>query len=279
MKIMRLLPILTACVLVTTNISCSAEVIKWTKQYGTKKYDEALSITTDIQGNIYTTGHTWGNLKGNHNMGDYDVFVSKFNQDGKYLWTKQVGTLSGDSANAITCDLEGNIYVTGETSGKLGRDVHSGGEDIFIIKFDNKGKQLWIKQFSTIENERANAITIDNSGNIYVTGFIEVSDEKNVQIKTTDILVTKLDSNGHLEWSKQFGSSFTDVAHAISHDHNNNIYIVGRSNGAFDKNTNKGDYDIILIKLNQDGRKVWTKQLGTKGMDFANAIAIEKISM
>ncbi len=247
--------------------------IEWTNQYGTKKYDEALAITAHMNGNIYTTGHTWGDLENNKNIGEYDIFVTQFDNSGKKLWTKLFGTPLGDQANAITNDEAGNIYITGSTSGQFKNNTHAGKEDVVVIKIDKQGERLWIKQYGSNSNDRANDIASDKNGNIYIAGYTEGSMPNNSNLGDTDMFISKFNSKGDLLWNRQIGTPSVDVAHAISIDENNNIYISGRTNGSINGYTNKGSYDIVVVKLDKDGKQIWIQQYGTNGLDFANAIS------
>ena len=55
---------------------------QWTKQLGTSSYDIGNGVTTDSSGNIYVTGYTNGDLDGNTNSGNYDIFLIKYNSSG-----------------------------------------------------------------------------------------------------------------------------------------------------------------------------------------------------
>ena len=255
------------------NIELSKSKIDWTNQYGTEKYDEPLAITVNTNGNIYTTGHTWGELENNKNIGEYDIFVTQFDNTGKKLWTKVFGTPLGDQANAITNDTNGNIYLTGSTMGEFKKNSHIGKEDVLLIKLDKQGEKLWIKQYGSSSNDRANAIASDTNGNIYLAGYSEGSMPSNNNLGKTDIFITKFDSKGNLLWTKQIGTPSVDVAHGISIDENNNIYVVGRTDGSINGYKNKGSYDIVVVKLNKDGEQIWIQQYGTNGLDSANAVS------
>ena len=62
-----------------------------------------------------------------------------FGQSNTKQWTKQLGTSSYDSGDAVTTDSSGNIYVTGETRGNLDGNTNSGGKDIFLVKYNSDG--------------------------------------------------------------------------------------------------------------------------------------------
>ncbi len=109
----------------------------WTKQLGTSSDDWGNDVTTDSSGNIYVTGLTNGELDGNTNSGNTDIFLVKYNSSGTKQWTKQLGTSSGDFGEGVTTDSSGNIYVTGYTNGGgLDGNTNLGGRDIFLVKYN-----------------------------------------------------------------------------------------------------------------------------------------------
>ena len=111
----------------------------WTKQLGTSSSDRGNGVITDSSGNIYVSGYTEGNLDGNTNSGQGDIFLVKYNSSGTKQWTKQLGTSSEDEGKDVTTDSSGNIYVTGKTNGGLDGNTSSGGTDIFLVKYNSSG--------------------------------------------------------------------------------------------------------------------------------------------
>ncbi|MFH1654204.1 MAG: SBBP repeat-containing protein [Pseudomonadota bacterium] len=95
-------------------------------------FPPAASI--DNYGNIYHTGGIFGDLDGNKNAGDDDVFLIKYDSSGKKLWTQLMGTPSEDHAYDIAT-YGANIYITGSTTGDLDGNKNAGEEDIFLTKF------------------------------------------------------------------------------------------------------------------------------------------------
>ena len=92
------------------------------------------------------TGETMGSLDGNTLIGGVDAFLTKYNSSGTKQWTKQFGTTSTDRGVAVATDNSGSVYVTGETSGGMDGNTHSGNSscggtcpDMFLIKFNSDG--------------------------------------------------------------------------------------------------------------------------------------------
>ena len=107
--------------------------LRWTRQFGTIGDEFANGIATDANGNVYTTGYTWGVLEG-ANAGHIDAFIRSYDVHGDERWTRQFGTNTEDRANGIATDANGNVYTSGYTSGTL-EGANAGETDAFIRSY------------------------------------------------------------------------------------------------------------------------------------------------
>ena len=241
---------------------------QWTKQYGTGEYDEARGVATDSSGNVYVVGGTKGNLNGISNSGRTDAFVIKFNSSDTKQWTKKLGTWQNDLANGVATDSSGNFYVTGFTYQDMDGNTSAGNADLFVAKYNSSGTKQWTKQLGTSKNDRARGVVTDSSGNVYVTGDTYGGLDGNTNAGYNDLFVVKYNSSGTKQWTKQLGTSSTDLANGIATDSSGNIYVTGGTYGGLDGNTNAGNIDLFVVKYNSSGTKQWTKQLGSSSRDY-----------
>lgn len=239
--------------------------LHWTKQLGTSTTDYGHGVSADGLGNVYITGSTRGSLEGTNAGGD-DAFVSKFNGNGDHLWTTQHGTSSFDIGRDISADGLGNVYITGDTQGDLG-GPNAGGRDAFVSKFDEDGDHLWTKQLGTDRLDYGNGVSADRLGNVYISGHTRGS-LGGASAGNRDAFVTKFDSNGTLLWSNQIGTIGRDDSWGVSADGLGNVFISGYTNGAFE-GTNAGELDAFVGKFDESGNHLWTRQLGTSGLDLS----------
>jgi len=251
---------------------------QWTEQNGTDMWDEARGVVTDSSGNVYVVGGTKGNLNGVNKGGMTEAFVIKYNSSGKRQWTKLLGTWRKDFANAVAIDSSGNIYVAGATERDLEdepRKDFAGKDDLFVVKYDSKGKKQWTKQLGTKRNDRATGVATDSSGNIYVTGYTYWGLDGNTYAGSNDAFLVKYLDNGTKQWTKQFGTSSTDLADGVATDSSGNVYLVGYTYGGLDGNTNSGASDLFVVKYNSSGTKQWTKQMGSSSRDYDYGVATD----
>lgn len=225
----------------------------WTQRMDSSGNDIPLGgVTTDAFGNVYLAGETTGDLGGS-NAGEEDAFVAKYDEKGVLQWTRQFGSNVFDEASGLATDEAGNVFVAGRTRGNLGGPT-AGDIDGFVAKFDTNGAAQWIKQFGTSLRESASAIHADGLGNVFVGG----STTGNLWGGNSgglDSYLVNFDSNGTVQWSRQFGSTGFDAVEDVTSDGLGNIYVSGDAWGAHDE-------ELFVSKFSIHGAHQWTRQFG-----------------
>ena len=247
--------------------------VQWIKEFGSPGPDYIQGIVCDPAGNICITGYTESSLSGNRHIGGVDMFVAKYDANGRELWTRQLGTVESDQGAALAGDTLGNIFVTGHTYGSFDGKTNAGGADIFLIKLEPSGKILWIKQFGSSESDYGFSVTSDKDGNAYVVGdtYGKLTGTRNYG--EADVFIMKFDPSGDRLWSAQFGTAFAEHTKMVMVESSGNIFITGDTSGVLEPKTAFGGYDIFLAKYNPYGDKLWLKQIGTAANDFSGGVA------
>jgi hypothetical protein len=237
----------------------SSGVKQYTKQMGvTGKLTSSNSVTTDASGNVYVAGDTNGGLDGNTLAGKNDFFVTKYNSNGVKQYTKQMGvTKASTFGGSVTADASGNVYVAGLTRGGLDGNTLTGVEDFFVTKFNSSGVKQYTKQMDVPEkNTYGYFVTTDANGNVYVTGFTSVGLDGNTLTGTSDFFITKYDSSGVKQFTKQLGVSGRDTSgFSVASDANGNVFVAGTTFGGLDGNSLTGTSDFFVTKYNSSGVK------------------------
>ena len=174
-----------------------------------------------------------------------------------------------DYANGVVTDSSGNVYVTGGAKGGLDGNTSAGNTDLFMLKYNSSGTKQWTKQLGSSGRDSANAIAIDSSGNLYVTGMTFWGLDWNTSAGSNDFFVVKYNSSGTKQWTEQLGSASSDIANGVATDSSGNVYLAGVTYGGLDGNSNHDNSDLFVVKYNSSGTKQWTKQYGTDRYDEA----------
>ena len=283
--------------------SSNVAVSVWGGQSG----DETFSIAVDKNGNIYSTGIFAGTADfdpgaGVVNLtsaGENDIFISKLDPSGNFLWAKRFGDTTGDTGKSIAIDSSGNVLVTGDFTGTVDFDpgigtanrTSNGRYDFFLLKLDSSGNFLWVKGIGGLQDESGIFLALDNEGNSLITGIfggtvdfdpgpgiLNLSSDGSL-----DIFVSKFDSAGNHLWSKRRGGSGLDIGDGIAVDSSGNIYSSGIFAGTVDFDpsggianlTSAGSNDNFISKFDASGNYLWAKRFGGSGSDGNTPITID----
>ena len=185
-------------------------------------------LEKDARGNLYAAGNTNGTVNGKR-FGDQDMIVYKFDKNGDLLKSVILGTDSTDNLSRIYVDKNMNIYMAGNTKGKLGSNSF-GNWDYFIMKLDSNFNEIYTFQFGTDKRDYCRDFKIDKNGNIFICGYT-MGNPGRENIGLTDAFVTKYSKEGKLLKIWQFGTDQYDDANCLSIDKNENIYLAGTTFG------------------------------------------------
>jgi hypothetical protein len=167
----------------------------WVKTYGGIDYDISNAIEVDAEGMIYATGAFqqtayFANVTDTitlNSVGYNDVFITKLNNNGDFLWAKAISSNSDslitEEGRSIAVDSIGNVCTMGLFKDSL--DVDPGpavewltaqtfydfSHSVFILKLDNNGNFIRVKATNGGQDVRGNSMVLDNSANVLFTGY------------------------------------------------------------------------------------------------------------
>jgi DNA-binding beta-propeller fold protein YncE len=162
----------------------------WTRQFGSRKLEEVTGVAADDTG-IYVAGFTSGVLPGQTGAGSSDLFVRKYDAEGKELWTRQFGTPEYDQSRGIAVH-GGSIYVAGITLGTLPGQSALGMHDAIVVRLSADGQITGMRQFGSSQLDDALGISVTATG-IYVAGLTGGTLPGQKSAGNVDAFVAKLD--------------------------------------------------------------------------------------
>src|ERR1700687_1780520 len=291
-------------------------VLAYSSFLGGSLQDVGHAIAVDASGNVYLTGETVStnfptrNPKQPANAGGSDAFITKLGPSGNVIFSTYLGGSgnendfhSGVEASGLAVDSAGNVCVTGRTSSTdfpmmnaLLPSYQGGAYDAFVAKLSATGDALLYSTYlGGAANDSGNGITVDSSGNIYVTGGTRSDTDfpispgafQRFPAGQVEAFVTKIDPTqlgaASLVYSTFLGGGGIDRGIAIAVDSSGNAYVTGRtessdfpvSPNSF-QSTYKGGTDAFVTVLDPNGAGlIYSTFLGGSGFDLANSIAVD----
>jgi hypothetical protein len=219
----------------------------WSRQFGTAFSETPESVFVDRFDNVYVSGRTTGSL-GGANAGESDAFVSKFDEAGNLVWSRQIGTSRADASEGVVADGLGNIYIAGYTYGSLD-GPRKGQNDAFLARFSDTGDHLWTRQLGTSYFDYAAGVAADAFGNVYIAGTSGI-DLTQPASPYNDAFASKYDGDGNLLQTWQWGPLSYEESSGIATDGLGNFYVGGRTGGSIG-GTSGGNYDAYLMKFHE----------------------------
>jgi hypothetical protein len=263
-------------------ISTSNGTVRWIRQFGTPYDDHAYAAAPDGSNFIFVVGATKGAIEpGLMAPGDhYEAFITTLQDVGgsDYGFPNQFSV--ADGLNNHACDIaisKTDIFVAGLVQANPGGSL-------FITKFDTwlngPSHSQILGGFNTENSGAKNAMALDKDGNVIIASSALGSFDNHASAGSEDIVVVKFDKSLNKLWSSQYGTAGKDVAYGLAVDAEGNIYVAGEtgspSGPGLDGQPFVGASDMFLARLAPvDGKRVYTRQLGTSGPDVAYGIAID----
>ncbi len=279
----------------------------WAVNMGGTDPEIGRSITVDDDGNVYTTGYYSGTADFDPGAGVYqlstsfipNVFVSKLDSNGAFMWAAGMGGNSDDEGYAIALDASNNVYTTGWFTDVADFDpgigVHNliadGDADAFVLKLDAAGNFIWANRIGGISHESARSIGIDATDHILITGSFQDTVDFDPGIGVFELspafgaetFVLKLNAAGNFIWAKSIPATMSGSDRNMALDRAGNIYNTGIFEGTVDFDagaavfnlTSAGDWDVFISKLDASGNFIWAGNMGGATPDFGLSIAMD----
>lgn len=305
----------------TTNLSSAGNVdggiakydpngnLLWAVKVGGAGNDIATAIDVDNSGNIYVSGYfnamaDFDPGLGTANLtpiGGIDGFILKLDQNGNFLWVKQIGGAGSDDAFGLDVDAFNDIVISGFFAGTVDFDPNVGianstsvgGSDAYALKLNSAGNFVWRYIVGSTTDDDARAITSDNSGNVFLTGYFSGMADfdfsgatQNLTGIGEELFVLKISSTGNYVNAISIGSTGADCGRAIHVDSNNDVIVSGYFTGTVDfdasigtnSKTSGGLKDIFVLKLTNSLGHIWASHASGSSDDEAWSVETDEVN-
>ena len=266
----------------------------WVKQLSGNSSINGYKIEVSSNGKLYITGAFSGTVDADPGpsvnnlsaLGSADIFVTKLNSNGGFIWAKQIGgQLSYGYIQEMAVDVNDNIYGVGTFSGALDFDPNpsinyvissNGFEDGFVFKLDSSGAFAWASKIGDTGVDGILDITVDLSSNLYLAGvfegFVDVDPSPGTLYYNSngilDAFILKIDATGNLIWAKQFGGSGVDIGRKIGITNTGYFYLVGEFSQTVDFNPGMGSFNMTA----QSARDIFIVKMGACEIYYSDSL-------
>ncbi len=188
----------------------------------------------------------------------FSIFQASQSVSGQVTqeWAARYHFYSEDEATAIALDNNGNIYVTGRSEAF----TPSGAQpDFATIKYNSAGVQQWVMRYNGPGNnlDVATSIAVDNSLNVYVTGYSRSGPDAGYN----DFATIKYSPTGAQLWVRRYDVGGSDIPVKVAIDANGDIIV-----GGWGTQSGTGP-DFAVIKYDTNGSILWERTYDSGGSD------------
>jgi hypothetical protein len=267
-------------------------VLVYSSFLGNGYQDEGNALAVDAAGNLYLVGDTFSVT-----YGDSDIMIRKISPDGSaFLYTADMGGSDNDFGTGVAVDPSGSVYVCGYSasvdfpiSANAFQNGNAGNNNAIAVRLDPTGAVIFSTYIGGSYDDRANALALDNQGNVYLTGgAVSVDFPVSAGAFQTqnrgglDCFVVEFDSQGNGIFSTFIGGGSDDQANGIAVDSQGNSYITGQTlsdsfpqvNASF-QHSRHGGNDAFVTELSADfTHLVYSTFAGGGSDDIGYGIAV-----
>lgn len=224
----------------------------WDQTFGGTGDDHASFVQQTADGGYIVVG-----INKSLGNGREDIWLIKTDENGVETWNKLFGGPDDDRAHSVRVTSDGGYVLAGKTG-----NYETSGEDVWLIKTDEDGVEVWNRTCGGADNEKAYLVQETTDGGYIMAGYTE--SYGNGQ---TDAWLVKADEDGYLVWDKTFGGPDFENAYFVQQTADGGYILAGytRSYGA-------GEGDVWLIKTDENGDESWNKMYGGNQHDVAYAV-------
>ncbi|CCG52182.1 Protein of unknown function precursor [Flavobacterium indicum GPTSA100-9 = DSM 17447] len=276
----------------------NAQEILWEKSYGGKHAEYLFDVLATPDYGFVLAGSSISGKTGNKedaNKGDLDYWLWKMDEKGDLEWQKSFGGNGVDMLYSVKITKDVGYILAGISNSSKSldkKDDSKGGDDIWIVKLNAKGNELWQKTIGGKGQEKVSVIRVLSDGSYIIGGSsssyktrVATNGQINPYNKSEDTRgnldywIIKMKDDGSIVWQKTLGGKFVDELKDLVVLPNGNILAGGYSNSPISGDKTEENFglgDFWLVELNTQGDLVWQQTLGAEAED--NLLAIEPTS-
>ena len=260
--------------------------IIWEQHYGGSGDDHLFDVAENQDGTILLVGYSNSTISGNKmtaEMGGFDGWVLKVDQNGQLLSQNAFGGDNFDNLYTITPTVDGGYLLGGSTASHPSETISHfsrGSTDYYIVKIDENGLYEWDARFGGHADDQVYAVKALHDGNFVLCGGSASGlsiDKSTDNLGSYDYWIIKMNPKGKMIWEHAYGGTSLDVAYDIVEMPGGHLYVGGVSDSGqsdLKASPTHGFYDYWLAYLDQNGNRIWDKSYGGAGSDAMTKLLV-----
>ncbi|MFZ5979020.1 MAG: FlgD immunoglobulin-like domain containing protein [Candidatus Zixiibacteriota bacterium] len=229
-----------------------AQDLLWANNYGGTYNEGGYSCKVTTNGSYITLGSTYS-----YGTGDHDIYLLKLDSLGDTLWTRTFGGDDTDYGYDIEQTSDGGFILVGKT-----RSYGAGLMDVYLIRTDSLGNEIWSKTFGGTANDDGMSVRQTSDG-----GFIVCGTTNSFGNGYADVYLIKTNALGDMLWARAYGGAGGDLGYAVRPAAAGGYILIGTT-GSF----GEGYSSMYVVRTNANGDTLWTATYGGTGADLGYAV-------
>ncbi|PWH85701.1 T9SS type A sorting domain-containing protein [Brumimicrobium oceani] len=239
-----------------------------------------------VHNQVVLGGHSFSGISGDKltsNNGVVDLWLISLDDNKDIEWQVGYGGSMGDNLNKIIHTSDDYLMVLATSGSGIDGNkttINKGGNDIWLIKLDLQGNEIWQRSYGGSGNEFAVHILEKSDGSFLIIGSSSSSisgDKTEPSIGSVDYWILNIDSDGNVLWDKTIGGTGGDNVQDAAFDNSGDVVILGYSSSPISNDkteANFGVFDNWLIKLDNNGNVLWDRTLGGDNADLPKKLIV-----
>ncbi len=255
-----------------------AQNVLWEKSFGGKQDEIVFDVLTTSDNGYLISGASNSIKNGNKTtnpLGNFDYWVVKTTENGDVEWQKSFGGTANDFVQKVQPTRDGGYLIGGNSNSPYSttkKQNAKGLDDIWLVKTDAKGTELWQKGFGGEGIDQLVSITQVSDGYILggTTNSTKINDKSIINTGNTEFLLIKIDDTGKILWQRTFGGKYNEALTNVLATKDGGFLVAGTSNSIASGGktaTNFGLNDYWVIKTDKLGIEQWQTTYGGSGDD------------
>ncbi len=229
------------------------------KSFGTKNYDKMNTLISLRDGGVLAIGSSISSRFTNddlykNGLGGNDIYITRFSDTGKELWSKKYGTEYDDVGIDAVEANDGSIIVLSTTNNITYKDVS-------VMRITENGNKLWLKNYNFKTITKPNKIIKLRDNNFLLSLTQQNSVSKN------QIRVIKFDLHNNLLIDKNISTTYASSLQDIKEYANGDFIGVGSVKDTYNS-------DALVMVLSSELKLICQEHFGGESYDIFNAVSI-----